>query len=351
MLAALSHPALAHENDSDAPHALDHAPIGVMADHRHDKGEWMLSYRYMTMNMDGSRDGTNRLTPDEIATTVPNRFFGTPGQPPTLRVVPTNMRMDMHMFGAMYGLTDRITLMGMISYVTKDMDHLTYMGSMGTNTLGRFTTKADGFGDSYITAIIGLDDGSNPKRQINLNVGLSLPTGSNEETDQILTPMGGTPSPRLPYPMQLSTGTYDLKSALTYSDRKGKMGWGVQASARVPLGQNDEGYKFGERIEGTVWAAYEAAYWVSLSGRLKASSQGQIDGIDPFIVAPVQTADPDNQGGEQVEALFGINLVGQHGALRGHRLALEVGLPLYRDLNGPQLETDSTVTLGWQKAF
>jgi len=129
------------------------------------------------------------------------------------------------------------------------------------------------------------------------------------------------------------------------------MGWWVQASARVPLGQNDEGYKFDERVEGTAWAAYEPAYWVSLSGRLKASSQGQIDGIDPFIVAPVQTADPDNQGGEQVEALFGINLVGQHGALRGHRLALEVGLPLYRDLNGPQLETDSTVTLGWQKAF
>jgi hypothetical protein len=70
-----------------------------------------------------------------------------------------------------------------------------------------------------------------------------------------------------------------------------------------------------------------------------------------MIVAPVQTADPDRQGGETVEALFGVNLVGREGWLEGHRLAAEIGLPLYRDLNGPQLETDFTFTLGWQKVL
>jgi hypothetical protein len=68
-------------------------------------------------------------------------------------------------------------------------------------------------------------------------------------------------------------------------------------------------------------------------------------------VAPVQTADPDFQGGETLEVLFGMNLLGQEGYVRGHRLAFEVGLPLVRDLNGPQLETDVMFTLGWQKAF
>ena len=67
--------------------------------------------------------------------------------------------------------------------------------------------------------------------------------------------------------------------------------------------------------------------------------------------APVQTADPDNHGGETLEALFGVNLAGQSGWQKGHRIAAEIGLPLYRDLNGPQLETDLTLTLGWQKAF
>jgi hypothetical protein len=30
-------------------------------------------------------------------------------------------------------------------------------------------------------------------------------------------------------------------------------------------------------------------------------------------------------------------------------LAAEVGVPVYQDLNGPQLETDWTFSIGWQK--
>ena len=344
-------PAKAHENDKTAPHAMGHAPLGVMGDHRHKKGEWMLSYRYMNMDMEGSRDGTRSLDADTIATTIANPFFGTPGQSPTLRVVPTQMTMQMHMVGAMYGLTDRITLMGMTNYAANDMDHLTYRGGMGTAVRGGFTTSSKGWGDSKIAAIIGLDNRSKPTRQINLNVGLTLPTGSIEHTDQILTPMGGTPRPRLPYPMQTGTGTYDFTPALTYFDRHRKVGWGAQASARIPLGENSEGYKRGDTFAATAWMAYEPAYWISFSGRLKAESKGSIEGQDAVIIAPVQTANPDNHGGETLDLLLGINLAGQTGALKGHRLALEYGVPLSRDLNGPQLETDSTLTLGWQKAF
>jgi len=342
---------VAHEDDTTAPHAMDHAPIGVMADHRHKQGEFMVSYRYMNMDMEGNRDGTTSLSPETIATTVPNRFFGEPMQPPTLRVVPTQMTMEMHMVGAMYGLSDRITLMGMTSYIKNEMDHITFRGGSGTARLGNFTTDPEGFGDTTIGAIIGLDDGSSKSRQVNLKLGLSMPTGSNEKTDQILTPMGGTPSPRLPYPMQLGTGTYDLKSNVTYFDRKDKLGWGTQASTRIPLSKNEEGYRKGNYVEATAWLAYEPSFWLSFSTRLKAFSQEGISGQDPAIIAPVQTADPANHGGEQIQALFGVNLAGQQGWQRGHRLALEVGVPIYRNLNGPQLETDSTVTLGWQKAF
>jgi hypothetical protein len=38
--------------------ASDHAPIGVMGEHPHAAGEFMLSYRYMFMSMKGNRDGT-----------------------------------------------------------------------------------------------------------------------------------------------------------------------------------------------------------------------------------------------------------------------------------------------------
>ncbi len=345
-------PAAAHEGDGgNVTYASDHAPIGVMADHRHKKGEWMTSYRYMYMDMSGNRDGTDSLSPEEIVTGVANPFANPPMMPPTLRVVPTDMPMQMHMIGGMYGLTDRITLMAMGMYVSKEMDHITFQGPMGTTRLGEFTTETSGIGDTTLGAIIGLDDGSNAHRQINLGIALSLPTGSNKETDQILTPMGTTPSPRLPYPMQLGTGSFDLKPSLTARSRTGKWSYGAQASAIIRLDENDEGYTLGDVAEATGWLAYEPQPWVSFSGRLKARSVGQIDGDDALIRAPVQTADPANHGGETVEALIGINLAGQTGWQRGHRIAAEIGLPVMRDLNGPQMETDLTFTLGWQKAF
>lgn len=350
--------AYTHENDATAPHAMDHAPIGVMADHRHAKGEWMVSYRYMNMAMEGNRDGDISLAADDIVTTVPNRFVGEAGQPPTLRVIPDEMSMDMHMIGGMYGLNDDITLMVMTSYLEKEMSHTTYQGGMGTSILGTFNVKNRGWGDTTLGTIIGLDSvleellgGPKPRRALSLSMAISLPTGSVDSTAQILTPMGMTPSPRSPYAMQVGTGTYDLKPSLTYYDRNGKLGWGGQLSARAALAPNDEGYQYGDRVSGTVWLSYEPSYGVSVSARLAASSQDSIDGIDANIAAPVQTANPDNYGGEQAFAYLGVNLLGQEGKVKGHRLAAEFGIPISRDLNGPQMETDGQFTLAWQKAF
>ncbi|MEO1101586.1 MAG: transporter [Pseudomonadota bacterium] len=351
-LATAAAPAFAHEGDGgNVTYATDHAPIGVMADHRHKKGEWMVSYRYMYMDMSGNRDGTDSISPEETVTTVANPFANPPMMPPTLRVVPTEMPMQMHMVGGMYGLSDRITLMAMGMYVTKEMDHITFQGPIGTTRLGEFTTETSGIGDTTVGAIIGLDDGSDPHDQINLGLSVSLPTGSIDETDQVLTPMGTTPSPRLPYPMQLGSGTFDLKPSITARERVGHWSFGAQASGVIRLDENDEGYTFGDVAEATGWIAFEPQPWISFSGRLKARTVGQIEGDDAMVRAPVQTADPDNHGGETVEALFGVNLAGSTGWQKGHRIAAEIGLPLYRDLNGPQMETDLTFTLGWQKAF
>lgn len=92
VVTCLSTPSLAHDVMAD-----DHAPIGVMADHAHKKGEVMVSIRHMHMEMSGNQIGTDRISPDEIAITIPNRFFGAPDQPPGLRIVPTSMRTDMTM--------------------------------------------------------------------------------------------------------------------------------------------------------------------------------------------------------------------------------------------------------------
>ncbi|MEM7667279.1 MAG: transporter [Pseudomonadota bacterium] len=334
-----------HDGGASGINALDHAPIGVMGDHRHAKGEWMISYRFMHMDMDGIQIGTDSVTPEQVATTVPNRFFGLPGQPPTLRIVPTSMRMDMHMAGVMYGLSDQVTLMVMGNYITKEMDHITFAGGMGTDVLGTFRTRTADLGDTTVSALIGLTD------TVHLNAGVSIPTGTITEEDDILTPTGGTPTVRTPYPMQIGSGTFDLLPGITYRDQTDSFGWGAQIKGTIRLGNNDESYSFGDRAMATAWFAAGITPGIALSGRVQAETIGRIDGIDPLIVGPVQTANPDFQGGESVTAFAGVNFAATGGPLKGWRLGIEGGLPLVQDLNGPQMPTDFSYTVGIQKSF
>ena len=77
-----------------------HAPIGVMQDHTHNKGEFMFTYRYMYMYMDQMRNGTHNLSINNVL-----KDFA---------VTPKNMTTQMHMFSTMYGLNDTVTLMAML---------------------------------------------------------------------------------------------------------------------------------------------------------------------------------------------------------------------------------------------
>lgn len=332
------------------PHlANTHAPIGVMGDHTHEAGEWMFSYRYMHMGMEGNRIGTAGASADAIVTSVPNRFFGMPMQPPTLRVVPTSMTMDMHMLGVMYAPRDWLTLMAMGMHVTKEMKHVTFMGPAGTLPLGNFTTESSGFGDSTLMGLLRVH--SDQGRRMHLNLGLTLPTGSNTRAGTVLTPMGGAPVLRLPYAMQSGGGTYNFKPGATYTSVNGSFSWGAQYLAELALGKNAQGYALGNVHMLSAWVGYAPASWISGSLRLAGETRKNIRGIDPAIVAPVQTADPANYGGERLDIVFGINLIGQEGALGGHRLGFEIEVPLHQDLNGPQMERDWALTMGWQKSF
>ncbi len=337
-----------HHHHDHSTHPSE--PIGLMGGHMHDQGNWMVSYRFMRMQMDGNRIGTDAVSPEEIATTIPNRFSGVAGQPPTLRVVPTEMTMDMHMFGAMYGVTDWLTLMGMAMYKDNAMDHVTFQGGAGTTRLGTFETESRGWGDVMLSGLVrGYQD---HMHRVHFNLGLSIPTGSIKEEDTVLAPNGTTPRLRLPYMMQLGTGTYDIHPGITYAGHQDAWSWGAQYKAEIRLeDKNDQGYAWGDKHGLNFWGGYQWNKNVSSSLRLAATTQEEIDGIDPNIVAPVQTADPDNYGGEIVQTALGFNLKGTQGWTRGHELGFELGIPLYQDLNGPQMERDYNITLGWKKAF
>ncbi len=308
-----------HHSRADA-----HGPIGVMGDHMHDAGEFMFSYRYMRMNMNGNRDGSERVA----SSTVLRRF----------PVTPTDMDMEMHMFGAMWAPSDRVTLMAMAPLLRLDMKHKTRSGR-------RFTTRAKGLGDIKVSALIGLLD--TPEHKIHLNAGLSLPTGSISVKDD--TPLGRT---RLPYPMQLGSGTWDLLPGITYTGFAEKWSWGSQLRATWRTGLNNKGYRLGHGWGATGWVARSFAPWLSSSVRLDYRDNRNYRGDDDDLIRGlIPTADPDRRAGRRLDLLLGLNFEMPSGPLQGHRLAIELGRPVMQHLDGPQLETDWLATFGWQKAF
>jgi len=350
--------AVVHSSQSIADHATEaeslkiradsHAPIGVMADHMHKAGEWMLSYRFMTMNMQDNLKNSSSIDPDTIATTEPNRFSGMPGMPPTLRIVPLEMTMDMHMLGLMYAPTDNLTLMLMANYVSNSMRHVTYAGGIGTDELGNFKTATRGWSDTSLSGLLHLLDRNGNK--LHAIIGVSLPTGSTEESDRILAPTGMTPVVRVPYPMQLGSGSYDPILGINYSGSRERLGWGAQWRGEFRTSRNDDDYELGDEHRLNVWLSYLFRPAISGSIRFEYFRRDNISGQDPMIMGPVQTADPDRQAARRSDVALGINYAAS-GSMQGWRLALEYVLAVDQKLDGPQLETDDQLIIGLQKAF
>tara|TARA_Y100000296_G_scaffold2495_1_gene3301 strand:+ start:580710 stop:581831 length:1122 start_codon:yes stop_codon:yes gene_type:complete len=324
-------------------HTKSIEPNSLMGTHLHDKGEWMVSYRYNYMRMEDMRNGTNDLSDAEVIA-LPNPY----APPANLRVVPVDMDMHMHMFGAMYGVTDWMTIMGMAMYMKKDMDHNTY--NMMGNKIGSFETSSGGIGDLKGSAVIRLYEGKNT--QLLLNAGLSLPTGSITEDGEVLTPMGTTMTLRLPYAMQLGSGTIDFHPGLTYSGNQGHWGWGAQYAAEIRLeDENDEGYSLGNKHQFHLWGGYSFDNGLILGSRLSYTTQDDIEGRDTNISAPVPTANPDNYGGDWGNVGLFANYSPSHPEWQGHVFGVEADLPIYQDLNGPQMKQDYGLTLRWSYGF
>lgn len=303
-----------------------HAPIGVMGDHTHHAGEWMLSYRTMFMEMKGNRDGTHRLSEQDV---FAQGFM----------IAPTKMAMEMHMVGVMHAVSDDLTLMAMLPYIRLSMD-------LVTNAATRFTTRSEGLGDTRLTALYVLRRWN--RQQLHLNAGISLPTGSI--TNRGDTPMGS--DQKLPYPMQLGSGTFDLLPGITYLGQSRDVSWGAQLGGTFRLGKNSQGYALGNRAALTVWGARKWSDCLSTSLRLDGQVWGNIDGRDNDLnPAMVPTADPHRRGGKRLDLSCGANFYGREGWLKGQRLAVEFGMPIYQSLDGPQLETDWLLTVGWQYAW
>ena len=304
--------------------------------HTHSTGMWMVNYKFMHTAMKGLRDGATNVPVEQVIPVNGTRYG--------YMMAPTAMTMDMHMVMLMYGLSDRLTLMGMATYQENRMAMLMNMGGMmGTNRTEP-PMKTSGIGDTELRAVYSIQE------NLAGSLGVSVPTG---DINQEFSTMGMTF--RAPYGMQLGSGTVDLKPALTYNalSEDGNWNWGSQLSYTYHIDRNANHYALGDNLKLSGWlqrALGPVSSWLRLAYSDTARIRGEDPEIrkllDPAMGAPTPDADPRNYGGERVDGFVGASF-----SQGPFSIGIEAGLPLYQRLNGLQLKTDWQLNAGIQAMF
>lgn len=296
-----------------------HAPIQVMADHTHNKGEWMLSARTMSMSMTELQNGRSVLSE--------NAFFSDT----SYMMMPKEMSMTMHMIGAMTAISDKVTIAAMLPLVQKDMT------MVRKSDRAEIERSSQGLGDAKITGLFRLH--TSKDTSAHWISGVSIPLGSitEEENDT-----------RLGYGMQLGSGSPDITNGLSLTRMQETGSYGFQATTILRPFTNKEGYSLGNEVAFTGWKAKTLSQSFSTSLRANFKAWGGIKGNDTEINAMMSPGNSTTQGGERLDVSWGLNYIQPSGALKGHRLALEAGLPVHEQYHGYRLKTEWWATLGWQ---
>jgi hypothetical protein len=320
-----------------------HAPAGIMGDHMHHKGEWMVEYKYMNMYMEDNRIGEREVSDsDSIGPAGGSPGIIVEGTQTNNGASPTDMTMEMHMAHIMYGMTDDVTLYTMIMMPSLTMDHI--RGDM--NPAGRgtsFTTHNSGFGDMSIGALLRLYESD--ETDLILNLGGSLPTGDiyREST----APTGGRVSQPLPYPMRLGSGTFNARPGFTFKRYGDWWSTGIQIQTDLPIGRNYRGYSVGDEVRYNSWTSVLLTDWLSLSLRGEHIWRTDYDGEDDDTPdALISTNVEGFRGGKWYNIGLGAQMI-----FKKNYLSTEIISTVEQDLDGIQLETDFAVVASWSRAF
>ena len=309
------------------------APAGIMNDHVHKKGEWMISYSYMNTYMAGNQQSTSKISEDQVF----QNYFGSP----------TAMTMQMHMLMGMYGITDRLTAMATVAYqytyMAMDMNPTMqmHMADGGPMPMANMTTNTSGIGDTKLYAFYKASESK--LGAIVIGCGLSIPTGSIEQKSQTIN--GDTA--KTAYCMQNGSGSFGILPSVTYKGQVRNCSWGISEYATIYTGANADGYQLGNQYTLTGYTGYKFGKYISLSVRASITNTGSIKGYDPAIAVYAQndpTANTANAGGTIANIYGGANIYLPSGLFRGLRLTIEYGAPFYQNLNGTQMTTVNSLT-------
>ncbi len=307
------------------------------------------------MRMQGLRSG--------ISSVDGNSLLGMPVMmgSPTGKYMAVQERMDMSMLNlsAGYSFSERFFagIMGM--YTKKDMD-MRFSSMMQTMTgQAGFTMKSQGMADTMLMTkyLLWADDILIPSSQVSLFAGVSLPTGSISKRNSE-HPLAMRKTELLPYGMQLGTGTYDPTVGLLYQGSSSPMWWGLNGMYTARVHDNNQGYRRGNTGKVDAYLMYQPRVDTVLEFQLNGKWDGKIKGqanealsgasghaTQGNAASPFMTPlwDTNNYGGTQLFATTGV----QWQPMPFNIINVQVSVPLYRRLNGVQMETDWRVSLTW----
>ena len=225
---------------------------------------------------------------------------------------------------ATYGLTDRITLTGLFSYINQRRV------VSPTAEVGNVLSSS-GFGDALLLFKYEIiSQNILNQRQLAVGVGPKIPTGASDVTQNRIL---------LPADMQPGSGSWDVVFWSYYSEGfMPDLPLNIFITASYKLNtsndrfsNSDAGYKFGNEFVSSVGAGYrtDTILDYSFSLRFRTTAVDQFD-----------NQEVPNTGGVWLYAIPGLNI-----KVTDYLITRITGqIPIYRNLQGTQLTTTYTLS-------
>ncbi|MGB0621620.1 MAG: hypothetical protein ACPGVZ_19330 [Myxococcota bacterium] len=312
------------EAEADAPKSSSRfgpppPPMGARFAETLEGDRIRIGYSFERIRMAGLRSGDDHWTPDQA------RAFG-------FSETPRSLESTLHTLSVAYAAHPRVTLVLEVPFVQNEYERFDLVS-------GRRQHQAEGVGDVGFAVVVPFIRKGVESSQV--HIGLDVPTGSIRRSAE------GRP---LPYAAQPGNGSVDLEWGWTYKGELDRVSWGGQVTGRHPVGRNGRDWREGSRFSGRLWGVVRVLGGLSASLRADWEKQNEIEGFDRNLQPPVDPSeDPELQDGVLLALAPGLSM--EMPSLAGQRLGVEIGIPVYQDLDGPQLERDWTFRAGWQWVY
>jgi hypothetical protein len=300
-------------------------PVGVRFGEPLEGERFRIAYHYERIKKKRLLISTDRVSPSEIFDKVPPSIV--------YDRAPRSLVITAHTLQLAYAPHPRFTLVVEVPFLQKELKTVADTGVHSQ-------VQTEGVGDIGFALVIPFIRKGNESSHVHF--GLDVPTGSIRR---------GGDDTRHPYDSQIGNGTVDLEWGWTYRGFMDRFSWGGQIFGQHPVGRNGLDYREGSRFEASAWGGVELLEGLSASLRMTWEKQNNIRVHEDIPNSDIQdpSDNPKARGGTRLTISPGVTL--KIPQLGNQRIAVEVGVPIFQELDGPQLEQDWSIKAGWQWGF